>query len=161
MYQKIKVKKNYRDSIFVNWRCFNSKPKPLVDSSSNACDKFVCVPFSVLIKWFRVFEKLEWKFDWLMSELGLISGCGLYKWLLSWESGVNVGYWIFWCIDMLAGDEVVITLDIVLNGFIPDTTGRRLGTEDYRKISLNWNRIENSSQLTSIVCVACWGCEWW
>lgn len=127
--------KIYRDSIFVNnWRFLSSKSSAFAapDSISlcNACVKFVWVPFSVLIIWFNEFEKFDWKFDWLMSEFGLMSGCELNKWLFICGSGVNVGYWMFWCIDMCVAD-VVMTL--VFNWFITELTDRKLGTKKMRK----------------------------
>lgn len=122
-----------------SWRCFNSRSKTfdVLFSPSllafSMCARLECEPFSVFIKWFNVFAKFDWKFVWFKSfEIGLINDELLYEWLLSWESGVNVGYWIFWCNDPILpradGDDVVITLEIVLKG-IPDIAmGRKLGT---------------------------------
>lgn len=119
----IKIMSPYRDSILVkSWRCLMSS-EFFSNSLLSACEIFVCDPFSVLIKWFKL-EKFAWKFDWLRS--ALLSD-ELYKWLLSWGSGVNVGYIFWWCKPPILppGDDVVITLEIELNG-MPDTDGPKL-----------------------------------
>lgn len=115
----------YRDSMLVkSWRCLISS-EFFSNSLTSACERFACEPFSVLIKWFSVFEKFAWKFDWLRSVLILLLLLSdeLYKWLLSWGSGVNVGYIFWWCKPL--DDDVVITLEIELIG-MPDTTGPKL-----------------------------------
>lgn len=135
----------YRDSIFVkSCRCLMSSGLFSI-SFMSAWERFVCEPFSVLIKWFSVLGKFDWKVDWLMSRAFDVATLSdeLYKWLLSWGSGVRVGYWMFWwwwwwwwCKPLMwlePGDDVVITLEIELSG-IPETIGfklRKLGTKKY------------------------------